>query len=997
MTGMFNSLRNRRWLLTLLGVWLCCAAAIRMQAQLPEDPPTPPPSSQLTAIGDLGQSPNSSLATFRSSVSPAQTNSNGQYSTTEEIGAPISLTSDQIFDLLRQEPDLNLEFKALLSEMPQATGAQLQADTITDETLYSRIASSPEFRANITTFLRARGYSTDSIIQSDPSILLPDDALSTQRTSQMRGRESTQDRESLSGVNSMQRSNSAADPIYRTSRSPANQRVDTSEQNQSGNVPPNITADPQVIHRPTPQNLLSLRDLYTQLPDDRGKLKRFGSDMFLRRDGLATGQGAPHEAPPDIPVGPDYIVGPDDSLSIDLWGGIAQNFTRTIDREGRIALPESGTVQVAGLSLERVQGVIASALEHQYRGVQVAVTVAHLRSMRVYVVGDVQRPGAYEVSSLATSLNALYAAGGPTNIGSLRLLRHYRGMQLIGELDMYDFLLHGVQREDRLQAGDTILVPPSGPQVAVYGAVKRPAIYELKSGESKSSSTLASVLDDAGGATVAAELNHIEIDRIDANQQRETVSLDLPPASSPESARAAIATFRIQDGDRIRISPLLPYSLRVVYLQGHVVRPGRVSFHDGMRLSDLVHSARDLLPEPADKAELIRLMPPDLHPETSQFSLPDVLLGNENITLQPFDTIRIYGRYEADPPRVTVGGEVLRPGTYALSAGMTAAQLVRMAGGFRRGALLEDADLTSYQVASQSNVVSQRTSVRIGDAVIRHDSSADVALKAGDILTIHQLEGWSDIGASITIEGEVAHPGNYGIQRGERLSSILRRAGGLRETSYPMGAVLVREEVRRLEEKSRAELIRQIETSSTAARMRPSLGGDQAATMQAISQQQEEVLDRLKSQPAIGRLVIQINTDIASWENTPADIEVRAGDVLRIPKRPGFVLVTGQVFNSSAITFAPDKTAGWYLKHAGGPTEIANTKEIFIIRANGSVVGRGSGSRLNHDVLSTRLDPGDVVVVPQKIIGASVFWRNLLTVAQLSSSIAITAAVAGLI
>jgi protein involved in polysaccharide export with SLBB domain len=329
---------------------------------------------------------------------------------------------------------------------------------------------------------------------------------------------------------------------------------------------------------------------------------------------------------------------------------------------------------------------------------------------------------------------------------------------------------------------------------------------------------------------------------------------------------------------------------------------------------------------------------------------------------------------------------------------MTAAQLVRMAGGFKRGALLDDADLTSYQVTGGTKVVSERTSIRIGDAVIHHDGGADVVLKPGDVLTIHQLTGWSDIGSSIKIEGEISHPGSYGIQQGERLSSILRRAGGFRDTSYSTGAVLLRDEVRRLEEKSREELIRQIETSSTAARIAPSIGpNDQSGTLQLIAQQQQQVLSRLKSQPASGRLVIHISNDIASWENTPADIEVRAGDVLRIPKRPGFVLVSGQVYNTSAITFTPGQTAAWYLRRAGGPTEIANKGEIFVIRANGSVVGRGSGSLFNHNVLSTRLEAGDVVVVPQKIIGASLFWRNLLTVAQLSSSIAITAAVAGLL
>jgi protein involved in polysaccharide export with SLBB domain len=772
-------------------------------------------------------------------------------------------------------------------------------------------------------------------------------------------------------------------------------RTRTASGEEPSNTLRSTTSEPQVLHQPAPYNLLSLRDLYTQLPEQGGQLKRFGSDVFLHRDGFESNQLAlnERETPLDVPAGPDYVVGPGDSLSIDLWGGISQNFTRAIDREGRLALPESGAVQVAGLTLERVQGVVAEALKPQYRDVKVAVTVAHLRSIRVYVVGDVQRPGAYDISSLATSLNALYAAGGPTSVGSLRILRHYRGKQLIGEIDLYDFLLHGVQNEDRLEAGDTVLAPPAGPQIAVYGAVKRPAIYELKE-----KATLGAVLEDAGGATVAAEFGHIEIERIDANRQRETVTLDLPPASSPESLQAAMATFAVHDGDRVHVSQILPYSQRVIYMQGHVVRPGRVSYRDGMRLSDVLHSYQDLLPEPADNAEIVRLVSPDLHPETIEFNLPDALIGNNNIELKPFDTIRIYGRYEADAPKVIVAGEVLRPGAYSLSAGMTAAQLVRMAGGFKRDALLESADLTSYRIVDGTKVVSERDSIRIGDAVLHDDGGADVRLKPADVLTVHQITGWNDIGSSITLEGEVAHPGNYGIQQGERLSSILRRAGGLRDSSYPAGAVLLRDEVRRLEEKSREELIRQIETSSTAARMSPSLGSnDQSATLQLIAQQQEQVLARLKSQPVTGRLVIHISTDIASWENTPADIEVRAGDVLRIPKRPGFVLVSGQVYNSSAITFTPDKTAGWYLRRAGGATEIANTRDIFIIRANGSVVGRRSGSLFDHDVLATRLDAGDVVVVPQKIIGASVFWRNLLTVAQIGSSIAITAAVAGVL
>ena len=324
---------------------------------------------------------------------------------------------------------------------------------------------------------------------------------------------------------------------------------------------------------------------------------------------------------------------------------------------------------------------------------------------------------------------------------------------------------------------------------------------------------------------------------------------------------------------------------------------------------------------------------------------------------------------------------------------MTPMKLVNMAGGFKRDALLSSADLASYTIQNGEKVVSQRTSIPIDN-----EEFDKVALKPGDILTIHQLSGWNDIGASVILEGEVTYPGSYGLQEGERLSSVLRRAGGLRDTAYASGAILIRNQVKDLEEKTRVELIHQIETSSASARLGSNLGGqDQSALLQAASQQQAEVLQRLKSQPASGRLVIHISADINSWANTPADIEMHTGDVLTVPKRPGFVLVSGQVYNASAITYVPGKEASWYLRRAGGTNDVANRKEIFVIRANGSVIGRRSGEWYGANVLATRLDPGDVIVVPQKIIGGSLFWRNLLTVAQISSSIAITAAVAGVI
>jgi len=909
------------------------------------------------------------------------------------------LGAAQILAILEESPEAVIEVKSLLADGLRQKGMAVQADAISDEQLLTQIVSSSDLRASVSYFLRARGYVSDEALRrsanaasglAEPvrpaSPLLNEFAPGASDLSYALG--SMQPQTEFDGL--------GLGPEFL--RYPPRGLAQRDEREAGpAQIARNVTDQPDVLHRPAPYNLRSLRDLYTQVPDSAEHLRRFGWEVFRDR-GTASLTPSRYSfsgtaMPLDVPLGPDYVLGPGDELSINIWGGVTQTLTRAVDPEGRIMLPESGEIQVAGLTLDKAQDAVSAALQPQFRNAHVSVTMARLRTIRIYIVGDVQRPGPYEISSLSSPLTGLSAAGGPTAVGSLRVIRHYRNERLIGEIDLYDFLLHGIRSaDDRLQGGDTLLVPPAGPQVAVYGAVKRPAIYELRSEKA-----LPAVLEDAGGLTVAAALGHITVDRIVANQRREEISLTSADSEDVAAASAAVAEFEVKDGDRVHVAAVLPYSERSVYLQGHVARPGKLAYRDGLRLSDVIRTYQDLLPEPAERGEIVRLIAPDLHPETIFFNVSDVLVGNANRPLQPFDTIRIFGRYEQDAPTVQVQGEVLRPGTYPLFEGMTAAQLVRAAGGFKRDALLDTADLVSYQVAGGSDVSVERRDLKIGEAVLKQDRETDIALKPGDVLTIHQLTGWNDIGALITIEGEVAHPGSYGFTQGERLSDVLKRAGGFRSTAYPEGAVLTRPDVAALEEKSREELIRQIESSSAAARLSPAAAGEhQGETLQLIQQQRDQVLARLKSAPATGRLVIAISADVASWSGTAADIEVRSGDVLRIPKRPGFVLISGQVYNASAITYVPGKRASWYLERAGGSTGIANRKEIFVIRANGSVVGRRSGGMFDQDVLSTRLNPGDVIVVPQKIIGASVVWRNLLATAQIAASIAITASVIGL-
>ncbi|HXE04620.1 MAG TPA: SLBB domain-containing protein [Bryobacteraceae bacterium] len=930
-------------------------------------------------------------AVAQQSASPTNTAT----ANSESSSADVSMPTEALIQVLRNNPQIMVEVKSVIADDAQQRGVSIQPDALTDQQVYSQLETSATLRASVTEFLRARGYISEADIEHAGQAYQRSSGNPAAGASSA-SRASNEANPAI-GAGGDDEEDFAADKLNLLTDVPPGAATSPQKagatRSMGESARPNITDEPSALHRSAPYNLRALRDLYSQVPDSPGRLKRFGSGLFTNRNAQAPDFASSGRASTlDVPLGPDYVLGPGDELSIALWGGVSQTIVRRIDRNGGLSLPDAGPMQIAGLTLGDAQSLIGNAMRSQYRNAHVVVTVAQVRSIRIFVVGDVQRPGAYEVSALASPLIALFDAGGPTAAGSLRILRHFRNQQPIGEIDLYDFMLHGVRpTDDRLEAGDTLLVPPVGPQVAIFGAVKRPAIYELKNEKD-----LAAVLGDAGGLTVAASLAHITIERVVPHREREEVAVVAEPGGDPETTISGLRSTEVKDGDRIHVGTVLPYNEKVVYLQGHVARPGKFAFHEGMRIGDLLRSYQDLLPEPADRGEIVRLVAPDLHPETIEFSVPEVLIGNTNMALQPFDTIRIFGRYELDAPMVSVRGEVERPGKYPMFKGMTAAELVRTAGGFKRDALLSQADLASYRERNGTRVVVQRQDVAIGDAVAKSDHAADVALRAGDVLTIHRLTGWDDIGASIVIEGEVAHPGSYSFNAGEHLSDVLRRAGGFRQDAYPAGAVLTRPEVAALETKSRQELIAQIEASAASARISPGAGDEKTAALKVIQQQQDQIVSQLQSEPVTGRLVVHIESDIDRWAGTPVDIEVRNGDTLRIPKRPGFVLVSGQVYSPAAITFMPGRTAGWYLERAGGATSIANRKEIFIVRANGSVIGRSSQKWFARDVLSTRLDPGDTIVVPQKIIGPSITWRNLLGTAQVVTSLAIAAAVAGL-
>ena len=693
-----------------------------------------------------------------------------------------------------------------------------------------------------------------------------------------------------------------------------------------------------------------------------------------------------------------------------------------------------------------------------------------------------RHPGAYDISSLSTPLNALFVAGGTTADGSLRAVQHLRGEAVLQTVDVYDLILKGIRKElQHLENGDTILVPPVGPQVTVEGAVRRSAIFELKDEKN-----LAEVIDLAGGMLPTASLQHIEVQRLIEHESKTMLSLDLDASKDAQNLSNQLAAFAVENGDTVHIFPIAPFNKDSVYLQGHVFRPGKYSYKKDMRLTDLLSSYADILPEPATAyGEIVRISPPDYAPTVVSFNLKDALADpNSAPVLQPLDTVRIFGRYDfesaptvtvtgavrrpgtyrtsgqirvsdavhlagnlavdgsatevqlfhrqqdgklevvsvslkepmaaspvnslvlapgdhlivhkdlsrVDPPTVSIKGEIPNPGRYPLSAGLKVADLVRLAGGLKRGADPATADLTHF-ASGPEELQAQNETVQLSEA-LAGETAANRMLGDGDVLTIRQVPSWQDLGASITLSGQVQHPGTYGIKPGERLSSALMRAGGFTSEAYPTGAVLMRKEVRDIEMTSRDELVRRLVDQKVYLKSLPDVDQDtKNAKLTAIAQT-ETTLDQLQSNAPIGRVVIHIQPKMSAWQNTAADIPLRDGDVLLVPKESNYIVVSGQVFHPTAVGHRPGRSAKWYLSQAGGFTQLADKKAIFVVRADGSVLGSTNNSNWwSGDSWNSTLRPGDMIVVPEKAPAiAPRNWATFIQAGQLAASLAIAVA-----
>ncbi|MGH8211556.1 MAG: SLBB domain-containing protein, partial [Steroidobacteraceae bacterium] len=532
-------------------------------------------------------------------------------------------------------------------------------------------------------------------------------------------------------------------------------------------------------------------------------LKPFGYDLFDR---------SPSTFAPmtNVPVPSDYVVGAGDELSVQLYGSQNRTLRLQVGRDGRISFPEIGPINVAGERFNSVKESIESRVERQLIGVRASVSMGDTRSIRVFVLGEARRPGTYTISSLATITSALYAAGGVKPIGSMRNIQLKRQGALVRSLDLYDLLIHGNTTDDnKLEQGDVIFIPPVGSTVSATGEVRRPAIYEIKN-----ESSVADLVNLAGGLTPQADPVKAMLARVDENERRVVLRVNLVgPSAQSEPLR---------NGDVLRVSRLRPTLDAGVVLEGHVFTPGNYAYRQGMHLTDVIHSVDDLQPDADLHYVLIRReLPPDrritvlsadlaaalkapgskadleLLPR-DQLMVFDLASGRDHIIQPVLDELRLQSNSAQPAQVVHVDGRVKVPGEYPLEDGMTIADLVRAGGGLADAAYGGKAELTRYQVEGGETRRTELIAIDLAQA-LRGNPKDNIKLEPFDILSVKEVSQWHTQ-ESVTLAGEVRFPGRYDIKRGETLVSVMARAGGLTPFAFPEGSVFTREELKKREQ-----------------------------------------------------------------------------------------------------------------------------------------------------------------------------------------------------
>jgi len=682
-------------------------------------------------------------------------------------------------------------------------------------------------------------------------------------------------------------------------------------------------------------------------------LELFGYDIFQF--------GADAFTPANnIPIPADYVLGPGDTLVIQLYGKDNSTYSLTVDRDGQVMFPNIGPVTLAGLSFSGVSNRIDEVVSKQMIGVKSSVTMGALRTIRIFVLGDVNVPGSYVVGSLSTMTNAIFSSGGITKIGSLRNIQLKRAGKIITTLDLYELLLNGdTSNDSRLLPGDVIFVPPIGKTVGVAGDIKRPAIYEIVQEKS-----VAQVIKLAGGLLPTAFVPASRIERIMPESGEKTlVNLDL----STNQGRQ----FTVNDADVIQIFSTLDTMRDIVKLEGHVKRPGGFAWRTDMHFTDIVSNVDDLLANPDIDIGIIQREEKSTRKIKVLTFSPRLAFANPNSEHNPLlesrDTITLFD-YETDRSElltellarlatqanflerqqiIEVSGSVRFPGSYPLAQSLDTREAIYLAGGLTESALGTAGEITRYDLNEERSTVVMHI-----DLDMHLDNPV---LQAGDTLRLKQVPLWQKK-ESITLMGEVVHPGAYSILPGETLMDVLHRAGGLTPHAYPEGAVFSREELRELEKERLADLKDKIESDIAAANIQ-----ENAMKKKTVDEDQAaQILENIEGVQALGRMVI----DLPSIMKSPNiyDFQLVHGDALEVPRYKPSVTVVGEVQYPTSHFFDQKLSVNDYIDRSGGTKHNADKRRIYIVKANGRVYLPSNSAWFRSK--GQPLDPGDTIVIP---------------------------------
>jgi polysaccharide biosynthesis/export protein len=714
---------------------------------------------------------------------------------------------------------------------------------------------------------------------------------------------------------------------------------------------------------------LRLQDFIVQLtrlplkPVGAEALKPFGYDLFAG----TTSTFAPAT---DVPVPAEYVVGPGDTLEVQLIGNTKGRYLLVVGRDGRVSFPELGPIAVGGRRFTDVRSDLERRVNQQMIGTQASVTIGELRAIRVFVLGEAETPGSYTVSGLSTITNALFLSGGVKDIGSLRRIQLKRNGRVVTTLDLYDLLLRGDTRADvRLLPGDVIFIPPVGTTVGLGGYVRRPAIYELKD-----EVTAAQLLELGGGLTPDADPTVTTLERMGANRTRFMLDLDL-------SSKAGQGQ-QLQAGDVVHVPTIRPTLEDSVTVSGYVYRPGQYQFKPGMRIADVLRTLDELKPNADQRYVLVRReLQPDRRVRVFSANLERALAdpsSSANIELAPRDQINVFdlesGRDRiieplmrdlrlqariAEPTQeVSVAGKIKVPGKYPLEPGMHVSDLLRAGGSLDEAAYGGQAELTRYEVSDGESRRAQLIPIDLRQ-VLAGEPGADIELKPFDYLVIKEVPLWESQ-EEVEILGEVKFPGRYPIHRGETLRSVMERAGGPTSLAFAEGAIFTREalkererdQLRALADRMQSDLV---QVSLMAAQ---EVGRDAG---QALTVGQS-LLANLRDTKPVGRLVIDLDRSMNAAPGSEQDVVLKDGDRLMVPRVTQEVTVLGEVQSATSHLYRAELSRNDYIAMSGGLTTRADEDHVYVVRANGSVVTRTGNTWFGGSSVDIRT--GDTIVAP---------------------------------